>query len=183
MAIVAKSALVAYYNICAIHSVSQPLFIYNVIVCCTYSYELIESIVNKLFECEIALKNIKNKRIEHNPSSAATTLHYFKKIVPINFYLKPNFLQAIINKFWFGDELGHAISKPRFYHQLVPNRVAFEERIPMPPAIQEGLKGLGHEIFVTKRPEYSAVQAIYVESKNKIFAKSDPRKYGHTAGF
>ena len=88
-----------------------------------------------------------------------------------------------MNKLWFGDELGHAVSKPRFYHQLVPHHVTMEEKIPMPQKVIDGLKRLGHEIDFNDRPEFSSVQAIYVENKTRIFAKSDPRKYGHTAGF
>ena len=58
-----------------------------------------------------------------------------------------------------------------------------EEKIPMPKKIIEGLDNLGHRITFTSRPEFSSVQAIYVERKGRIFAKSDPRKYGHSAGF
>ena len=88
-----------------------------------------------------------------------------------------------MNKLWFGDELGHAISRPRFYHQLVPHEIIMEEKIPMPKKIIEGLGQIGHVVDFTDRPEYSSVQAIYVERKGRIFAKSDPRKYGHSAGF
>eukprot|EP00795_Rhopilema_esculentum_P015371 gene15371-6603_t len=90
---------------------------------------------------------------------------------------------VILNKLWFGDELGHAVSKPRFYHQLIPNHVTMEEKIPMSQKVIDGLRRLGHEIDFNDRPEFSSVQAIYVENKTRIFAKSDPRKYGHTAGF
>ena len=88
-----------------------------------------------------------------------------------------------MNKLWFGDELGHAVSRPRFYHQLVPHKIIMEERIPMSDRIINGLKEIGHKIDFTTRPEYSSVQAIFVEKKGRIFAKSDPRKYGHSAGF
>eukprot|EP00794_Sanderia_malayensis_P014205 gene14205-15687_t len=90
---------------------------------------------------------------------------------------------VIMNTLWFGEELGHAVSRPRFYHQLVPNQITIEASIPMPDKIVEGLKRLGHAINVTDRPEYSSVQAICVENKNRILAKSDPRKYGNSAGF
>lgn len=53
----------------------------------------------------------------------------------------------------------------------------------MPKEVIEGLRQIGHTVNFTPRPEFSAVQAIYVEKKGRIFAKSDPRKYGHTAGF
>lgn len=86
-------------------------------------------------------------------------------------------------KLWFGDELGHAVSRPRLYHQLVPHKIIMEQKISMPDKIIEGLQNIGHDIEYTTRPEYSSVQAIYVEKKGRIFAKSDPRKYGHSAGF
>ena len=88
-------------------------------------------------------------------------------------------------KLWFGNELGRAISRPRFHHQLIPNWVIVERTKDreLPKTIQKGLEKRGHQVWYTSRPEYSSVQAIYVEKPGKVYAKSDPRKYGFTAGF
>ncbi len=88
-----------------------------------------------------------------------------------------------MHKLWFGEELGKAVTKPRAHHQLIPNIVWVENQREIPKYIQEGLVKKGHNVTRIERPEYSACQAIYSDGPGEIFAKSDPRKYGHSAGY
>jgi len=92
-------------------------------------------------------------------------------------------VSVLIHKFWFGEELGHAITKPRIHHQLIPNTVWVETHREIPEFIQEGLKKKGHNLTHIEKPEMSACQAVYFEGVGSIYAKSDPRKYGHSAGY
>jgi len=92
-------------------------------------------------------------------------------------------VQGIVFKVLCNDELGQSIIRPRVHHQLVPNIVGGEKKRSPSEEVLKGLEKLGHEIKLIDMPEYSAIQAIYVESPDKIHAKSDPRKYGHSAGF
>ena len=84
---------------------------------------------------------------------------------------------------WFGDDLGKAVIRPRIHHQLIPNVVGGESNRALAKPVLEGLEKLGHKIELVERPEYSALQAVYVESPGNVYAKSDPRKYGHSAGY
>lgn len=91
--------------------------------------------------------------------------------------------QGIIFKLLCNDELGLSIIRPRVHHQLIPNIVGGEVRRSLDAVVLKGLEKLKHEIKLIDMPEYSAIQAIFVDGKNKVYAKSDPRKYGHSAGF
>lgn len=73
--------------------------------------------------------------------------------------------------------------RPRLHHHLIPNQVGGEVKRSPSAEVLQGLEKLGHEIKLIDMPEHSAIQAVYVEDEHKIFAKSDPRKYGHSAGF
>lgn len=84
---------------------------------------------------------------------------------------------------WFGDDLGKAIIRPRIHHQLFPNVVGGESNRALPKYILDGLEKIGHQIHLEEKPEYSALQGVYIESANNVYAKSDPRKYGHSAGY
>jgi len=91
--------------------------------------------------------------------------------------------QGIMHVTWFGDDLGKAVIRPRIHHQLIPNIVGGESNRALPKPVLDGLEKLGHKIELVERPEYSALQAVYVESPGNVYAKSDPRKYGHSAGY
>jgi len=91
--------------------------------------------------------------------------------------------QGIMYKTWFGDDLGSSIVRPRIHHQLFPNVVSVDPDRPLRKMLLDGLAKIGHEITYEKKPGVSALQAIYVESPRKVYAKSDPRKSGHSAGF
>ena len=86
-------------------------------------------------------------------------------------------------KIWFGNDLGQSVVRPRIHHQLLPNVVGGESNRALSQAVLEGLEKLSHKLEMVVKPEYSALQSIYVEGAGKIYAKSDPRKYGHSAGF
>lgn len=92
-------------------------------------------------------------------------------------------VSVLMHKLWFGQELGHAVTKPRAHHQLIPNTVWVEKQRELPKYIQEGLLKKGHNITRIEKPEFSACQVIYSDGPGEIFAKSDPRKYGHSAGY
>lgn len=91
--------------------------------------------------------------------------------------------QGIMYLTWFGDDLGKAVIRPRIHHQLYPNVVGGESNRALPKYILDGLEKIGHQIHLEEKPEYSALQGVYIESPNNVYAKSDPRKYGHSAGF
>jgi len=91
--------------------------------------------------------------------------------------------QGIVYKLLCNDELGQSIVRPRLHHHLIPNQVGGEVKRSPSAEVLNGLEKLGHEIKLIDMPEHSAIQAVYVENEHKIFAKSDPRKYGHSAGF
>jgi len=92
-------------------------------------------------------------------------------------------VQGIMYKIWFGNDLGQSVVRPRIHHQLLPNVVGGESNRALSQAVLEGLEKLSHKLEMVVKPEYSALQSIYVEGAGKIYAKSDPRKYGHSAGF
>ena len=86
-----------------------------------------------------------------------------------------------MNKLLFGVKLGPSVANPRLHHQLVPNKVTFNNQYPLPKSIVDGLKRIGHE--VEKTGSFSANQAIHKENANTIYAVSDPRKKGKPAGY
>eukprot|EP00794_Sanderia_malayensis_P014206 gene14206-15688_t len=92
-------------------------------------------------------------------------------------------VSVLMHKLWFGEELGHAVTKARAHHQLIPNTVWVERRRELPKFIRQGLMKKGHNITQIERPEFSACQVVYSDGPGEIFAKSDPRKYGHSAGY
>jgi len=91
--------------------------------------------------------------------------------------------QAIMYKLWFGDDLGMAVVRPRIHHQLLPDEIQGESDRSLSPKVLTRLQSMGHKVQLQVKSEFSAVQAIYVEASDKILAKSDPRKYGHSSGF
>ena len=91
--------------------------------------------------------------------------------------------QVIMNHLWFGLNLKDSIEHPRLHHQLVPTYIRVEKtpKYRMKETILDGLKQLGHTLkFLTTS---STVQAIAVDKEDRIYAVSDPRKYGRAAGY
>ena len=91
-----------------------------------------------------------------------------------------------MNTLWFGQSLSDAVDKPRLHTQLVPDRnVSYyekKEKYAILPEIRRGLENLGH-VVTGEKERFAVVQAIFRDPETKkIFAKSDPRKYGAPAG-
>ena len=79
------------------------------------------------------------------------------------------------------DELGAAIADPRFHHKFSKDvDVIYEQKWPLAEDIRKGLEHLGHRL--QKSTSKAVVQAIY-KNNSTIYAKSDPRKGGKTAGY
>ncbi|EDO33350.1 predicted protein, partial [Nematostella vectensis] len=89
--------------------------------------------------------------------------------------------QAIMNFFWFNRTLSQSVMDPRVHHQLLPMYIRVEKDYPMPQAILDGLKRLGHE--VVPKEGFAVVQAVTKGEDGRVMAKSDPRKFGWAAGF
>ena len=83
-------------------------------------------------------------------------------------------------KMVFGMDLGNAVMMSRPYHSFFPTYIRNEKQFPMKAKIVDGLKQKKHDVKNSSLD--AAVQAIFVKD-GKIFAKSDPRKYGKTAGY
>ena len=86
-----------------------------------------------------------------------------------------------MNYLWFNQTLSQSVVEPRLHHQLLPMYVRVDEDYPMPLAIQEGLKRLGHvvkDVF-----GYAVVQAAATNPDGKLYGKADPRKHSWAAGF
>ena len=91
--------------------------------------------------------------------------------------------QVLMNYLWFGMNIQDSVQHPRLHHQLVPTYIRVEKKpkYRMKQAILDGLKKLGHtyKSFTGS----STVQAIAVDAQDRIYAFSDPRKYGRAAGY
>lgn len=88
-----------------------------------------------------------------------------------------------MNKIWFQDNLGEAVSRPRVYNFLVPP-LTYVEGFKLQQEIVPFLHSCNQLTEVVDPRNYAAVQAIYVENKNSIYAKSDYRKLsGHSSGY
>ena len=86
-----------------------------------------------------------------------------------------------MNYFWFNQTLSKSIEEPRFHHQLLPNYIRLVKGYLISPAIQEGLKRLGHT-FKTFSTD-AMVQAVAISPDGKLYGKADPRKHSWAAGF
>ena len=89
--------------------------------------------------------------------------------------------QVTMNYLWFNRTLPQAVVDPRLHHQLLPMYIRIDKDYPMPPAIQEGLQRLGHE--VRNVSGYAVVQAVARNEDGTLTGKSDPRKSGWAAGY
>jgi len=88
-----------------------------------------------------------------------------------------------MNKLWFGKSLSDAVDDPRVHQNLVPHmNVEVEKKYPLPNNIQNGLRSLRHNVTVASDSAFAVVQAVYRETGEGIYAKSDPRKFGVPAG-
>eukprot|EP00794_Sanderia_malayensis_P013927 gene13927-15378_t len=90
-------------------------------------------------------------------------------------------LEVIMKKLWFDMELGAAVTDARTQHALFPPYIRNEKDYPLSPSVVSGLKKKGHDIRSSSF--YAVVQAIYKAKDGTVFAKSDPRKHGKSAGY
>ncbi|XP_068708746.1 glutathione hydrolase 1 proenzyme-like [Montipora foliosa] len=86
-----------------------------------------------------------------------------------------------MNHLWFNRNLSEAVLEPRLHHQLLPNKIRFYKRYPIPLDIQVGLKAIGHK--VVNMTSFSVVQAVATSPDGKLYGKADPRKGSYAAGF
>lgn len=89
-----------------------------------------------------------------------------------------------MNKVWFEDDLGRAITRPRVYNFLQPP-LTYVEGKSLETNLKSFLQKCNQSYEVVDPYNYAAVQAVYVEKKEGgIYAKSDWRKIsGHSAGY
>ena len=90
-----------------------------------------------------------------------------------------------MNKLWFDQSLSDAVDKPRVHTQLVPDQnVTIENKTEyrLNETIVKGLKDIGHKVLPGGDGAFAVVQAVYRKGKDEIDAKSDPRKFGESAG-
>lgn len=82
---------------------------------------------------------------------------------------------------WFGMELGAAVEDGRPQHALFPEYIRNEKKNPLEKGIIDGLRKKGHDVRTSTL--FAVVQAIYKGKDGMIHSKSDPRKYGKSAGY
>lgn len=86
-----------------------------------------------------------------------------------------------MNYLWFNRTLPQAVVEPRLHHQLLPMYIRIDKDFQMPLAIQQGLRDLGHEL--RNGSGFAVVQAVARNEDDTLTGKSDPRKYGWSAGY
>ena len=90
-----------------------------------------------------------------------------------------------MNMLWFGKDISQAVDDPRIHEELVPKmdvEVENNKDYRLPEDIQDGLRALGHDVTVASDSAFAVVQAVYRKTVEEIYAKSDPRKFGASAG-
>ncbi|XP_016984414.1 glutathione hydrolase 1 proenzyme isoform X4 [Drosophila rhopaloa] len=90
-------------------------------------------------------------------------------------------VEVIANVLWFGEDLRTAINAPRFYHQLLPDVLEYEDG-GFPDSVLKLLAQRGHTLKVVSRLKASVVTAIS-RNATAIYANADYRKRGGVAGF
>ncbi|XP_069703106.1 scoloptoxin SSD14-like isoform X2 [Periplaneta americana] len=86
---------------------------------------------------------------------------------------------VVMEVLWFNKNIKEAIDAPRVHHQLFPMSFQYEDRIPQD--VVEGMKNIGHVTQLMKSTG-SSVTGI-ARKGQKIYANSDFRRGGMTAGF
>ena len=86
-----------------------------------------------------------------------------------------------MNYLWFNHTLSQSVEEPRFHHQLMPMYIRLVKDHPLPQAIQDGLRRLGH--VVKLKSGFATVQAAATNKNGDLWGKADPNKYGWPAGF
>lgn len=89
--------------------------------------------------------------------------------------------QVAARYLWLGDDLKAAIDVPRFYHQLIPDVLEYEQGA-LSESVQKLLIKRGHKLKPLSNPYGSVVCAI-ARNATAIYANADYRKRGQVAGF
>jgi gamma-glutamyltranspeptidase/glutathione hydrolase len=77
------------------------------------------------------------------------------------------------------DDLGTAMSRPRFHHQWSPNTLWIENTFP--PDVMHSLEKLGHQL--DPEPPAGATQAIMRRTDGTFVGASEPRLSGKAEGW
>lgn len=93
-------------------------------------------------------------------------------------YQPQGHVQVLLNLLEFGMDLQDAIDAPRVAHAS-GKRITLED--PIPEAVREKLREMGHEVGTAGRLSYGGAQAV-MKLPRGWAAGSDPRKDGHAAG-
>ncbi|EDV46429.1 glutathione hydrolase 1 proenzyme isoform X2 [Drosophila erecta] len=93
----------------------------------------------------------------------------------------PAVVEVLANVLWFGKDLRQAVDEPRFYHQLMPDVLQYEED-GFPESLLQLLTKRGHKLKACPRKSSSVVTAIS-RNATAIYANADYRKRGGVAGF
>lgn len=93
----------------------------------------------------------------------------------------PAVVEVAARVLWFGEDLRTAVSAPRFYHQLLPDVLEYEDE-GFPDSLLQLLKQRGHRLKAVDKVKGSVVTAIS-RNATAIYANADYRKRGGVAGF
>ncbi|XP_017025665.1 glutathione hydrolase 1 proenzyme isoform X2 [Drosophila kikkawai] len=93
----------------------------------------------------------------------------------------PAVVEVAAKVLWFGEDLRAAVSAPRFYHQLLPDVLEYEEE-GFSDSLLQLLTQRGHRLKPISKTKGSVVSAIS-RNATAIYANADYRKRGGVAGF
>ncbi|XP_017094748.2 glutathione hydrolase 1 proenzyme isoform X2 [Drosophila bipectinata] len=93
----------------------------------------------------------------------------------------PAVVEVVANVLWFGEDLRTAITAPRFYHQLLPDVLEYEDG-GFSETLLQLLANRGHTLKPVSKLKGSIVTGI-ARNSTAIYANADYRKRGGVAGF
>ncbi len=88
--------------------------------------------------------------------------------------------QAIINVKEFGMSMSEAVSKKRFHHQWLPDKLSFEKNT-FTEEQKKALEDLGH--VLREGSQWGQIDAILIQEDGTIEGAADPRADNHAEGF
>ncbi|GAA6088476.1 glutathione hydrolase 1 proenzyme [Tachysurus ichikawai] len=86
---------------------------------------------------------------------------------------------VILNSLFFNYDLKKAVSDPRIHHQLIPDVTILEPDFDT--AVIDGLIKKNH--LIEMLTSMGAVVQAILQEENRLYAESDPRKGGYSAGY
>ena len=91
-------------------------------------------------------------------------------------------LQVIVNVIDYGMDLQQAVDAPRFHHQWLPDKIAWEP-FEFSRDTRDALEKMGH-VFAEKPGEIGDAESVAVDAKNgERLGASDPRRGGMAIGW